>query len=222
MSTPTRRAGWPLTGLLITTSAFALLAALMQLGWGPLHTFDAQVGQAVRVTPDASGAVRGFWTWAGNLTDTPAMTAYTTLIVIMLAWRGHRRMAIWVAGVMLSAGLGNALLKLAFRRDRPVWDDPIQTLHSYSFPSGHSSGIMAFAGMVLVLAALFERTLLPYAVAGAGAVLLIGADRLVLGVHNISDVIAGYLLGAAIVFGWLLALPPRQHGILAGRDNHSA
>ena len=38
------------------------------------------------------------------------------------------------------------------QRKRPVWQDPVTTLTSYSFPSGHATGIAAAAGVMIVLA----------------------------------------------------------------------
>ena len=136
------------------------------------------------------------------------MTAYTLIVAALLAWRRHVRAAIWTVGVMLLAALTTLLLKSLVHRDRPVWVDPIHTLRSYSFPSGHATGIAAAAGVVLVLSALLVRRQGPrrtLAVLAVAVALLVGLDRVMLGVHNTSDVVAGFavggfwvLLGAAV------------------------
>lgn len=59
------------------------------------------------------------------------------------------------------------------------------------------------------------RTLVP--VAAAGAVLAIGASRLYLGVHWLSDVLTSWLLGGA-----LLALSTTVHLATAPRPDHRA
>src|SRR5690606_23700377 len=80
-----------------------------------------------------------------------------------------------------------------------------------SFPSGHASGIASAAGVVIVLATLLARRrdlrrgLLWLALA---LVVLVGADRLLLGVHNISDVVAGYAVGAFWVLLWTVLYDP--------------
>ncbi len=43
--------------------------------------------------------------------------------------------------------------------------------------------------------------------------LLVGADRIFLGVHNVSDVVAGYLLGAGVVLAWLAFYDPTPRSI---------
>lgn len=197
---------------LTAASGFTLFALAVHFGWSPLLRLDHSVGTSVRVSPLSTGWVQAFWLWVGHLTDTLAMTVYTTVIVVMLLIRGFRRIALWVAATMSTVGVLNAGLKVAFARTRPDWDDPLQVLASYSFPSGHSSGIAAFAGVVVVLALVFAagNRLVSVLVASAAAalVLLVGFDRLALGVHHVSDVLAGYLLGALVVQSWLLILPP--------------
>jgi membrane-associated phospholipid phosphatase len=116
--------------------------------------------------------------------------------------------AYWAVGVMLGASLTTYLLKLFFRRHRPVWVDPVHTLNSFSFPSGHASGIASGMGVALVLTVMLvrRRTLRALLVGLELALaLLVGADRILLGVHNVSDVVAGYAVGAFwVLLGLLL------------------
>ena len=88
----------------------------------------------------------------------------------------------------------NPLLKLLFARHRPGLAD----LVTYSFPSGHATGSMAFFGLLVYLALraggpLWRRIL---AVAsGLLAVFLIGASRVYLGEHYPTDVVGGWAVG---------------------------
>ncbi|MGO4255082.1 phosphatase PAP2 family protein [Marmoricola sp. RAF53] len=151
---------------------------------------------------------------------TLAMTVLTAVVVVALAFKGYRRAAIWTAGVMAVTGLATRLLKQLVDRDRPVWDVPIQTLHSASFPSGHASGIAAAAGVTIVLATMLVRRRGLRRLIGTVAVLValvVGADRIFLGVHYLSDVIGGYLLGAFVVLVGLLVFDPQPRSI--ARDN---
>lgn len=142
---------------------------------------------------------------------TVPMAVYTLVAAGLLARGRHTRAAVWTVGVMLAASLTTYLLKGVLHRKRPVWPNPVETLTSFSFPSGHATGIAAGAGVLIVLALMLvrrrgvRRTL--YAVA-VGVALLVGADRVLLGVHNVSDVLAGYAVGGFWVCLGLVAYNP--------------
>lgn len=118
-----------------------------------------------------------------------------------LVRRRYRLDAAFVLSAYLGSELLTALLKVSFHRERPVFDDPFVRLQTYSFPSGHASVSTAVYGALLLVAldrlAAGWRTRAGLAVLAAELVLLIGASRLVLGVHYLSDVLAGFSLGAA-------------------------
>lgn len=151
---------------------------------------------------------------------TIAMTVYTAITAVALFVRKHRRAAYWTVGVMLATSLSTTLIKNAIERERPVWDQPLQLLKSYSFPSGHSSAIAAAAGVVIVLSAILvrRRSVRRLVVFVAlTTVLVVGADRILLGVHNLTDVVAGYALGVFwVLFGALVYDPtPRPKPVEA-------
>jgi undecaprenyl-diphosphatase len=84
--------------------------------------------------------------------------------------------------------------------------DPISHAPGYSFPSGHAFNIaVAVTALVFLLWPLMS-VLVRRLVVGAGTVLAlaVGFDRIFLGVHFPSDVLAGLLLGVGITFSsWL-------------------
>lgn len=91
--------------------------------------------------------------------------------------------------------------KLAFHRSRPVL--PVYAEHTFSFPSGHATIAVAFYGFVtyvLIDNARQWKTKVNLFFAGIIVILLIGFSRLYLGEHYLSDVWAGYLVGAI----WLI------------------
>lgn len=102
----------------------------------------------------------------------------------------------WVLSLVLAIAGGmllNFLIKLSFNRARPTWDDPILTLTSSSFPSGHTAGATLFYGFLA--AYMMWRMKKPaarvlVAVACAMMVALVGFSRIYLGVHFLSDVLA--------------------------------
>jgi PAP2 superfamily. len=57
----------------------------------------------------------------------------------------------WLLTLSLAVGGGmliNVLLKNAFARARPHFDDPMGTLDAFSFPSGHTAGATLFYGVL--------------------------------------------------------------------------
>ncbi len=93
-------------------------------------------------------------------------------------------------------------LKLGFARERPFFPAPLATESSYSFPSGHSSMSLAVygtLGYIVARHAASRRKQIAALVGSTALVLLIGFSRLYLGVHYLSDVIAGFSLALAWV-----------------------
>ncbi|HXX18056.1 MAG TPA: phosphatase PAP2 family protein [Candidatus Acidoferrum sp.] len=118
--------------------------------------------------------------------------------LILLVYGGeHRFAAIGAAGSSAVAGIFLfRALKRTSRRKRPCEIEPhcwasILPPDKYSFPSGHS--ITAFA--VAVTVSLFYPFLLPVLLVLA---FLIAASRIILGMHFLSDVLAGSALGVAL------------------------
>ncbi len=130
------------------------------------------------------------------------------LLAAYALWRHERRVAIWIVASGVVAIGGNALIKLAFERDRPVFDKPLHEIGGYSFPSGHSAGSgMLFTVAILMTIVLtgrgWKRRIIITVLALIG--LGVGASRIFLGVHYLSDVVAGLSFGTAVALGlWIL------------------
>ena len=206
------RLGWSALCLVL----FALLTVLVATSWAPLMDLDRWFGAwPESVTRDHESAYH-FWRYLAVATDTLPKTAATILAVVLLATKGYRRAAIWTAAVMASVGLLTWIVKNLIDRPRPAWEDPLEVLTSFSFPSGHSSGIVASVGVAVVLTRILVRRRGVRRLVFVGAVLLVvlvGADRIFLGVHNLSDVVAGYLLGAGALLFWLGVYDPTPRSI---------
>lgn len=121
---------------------------------------------------------------------------------LWLLRRGAYKLVVFLAVTSIGGGIVDTIVKLAVGRPRPVHEEPIAEALHYSFPSGHSmSSLVCYGALLVAFAPLLpERTRRPALAAVAALVLAIGASRLALGVHFISDVVGGYVLGAA----WLL------------------
>jgi undecaprenyl-diphosphatase len=137
-----------------------------------------------------------FFTLFGNL-STVAMA--TVLVCGVLVWaRSHRRLYAFAA-TMVGCVLLNPALKDVFRRARPPAADALGRAHGYSFPSGHAMGSMCLFGSlayVIYFSIDHSRRMRALAVALCVLVILtIGASRVYLGVHYLSDVLAGFAAG---------------------------
>ncbi len=198
---------WAAICLLVT----AFFCFMVSLHLSTLNTYDLDVGTSVFDWSAAQVWMIQVLVWIEAAFGTIAMTTYTVLTAAVLLWRRHRRAAGWTVLVMVGASVTTTLLKNYFGRRRPTWDNPVEVLDSFSFPSGHSSGIASAAGVAIVLLWMFVRRRnqrrIGLAVALA-VVALVGADRLLLGVHNVSDVVTGYAVGAFWVLGAALVFDP--------------
>ncbi|HEX2851238.1 MAG TPA: phosphatase PAP2 family protein [Acidimicrobiales bacterium] len=118
-------------------------------------------------------------------------------------WRGRHRLAAFLVVTPVVGGLIDTAVKILVNRPRPHVDHPIATAAGKSFPSGHSmSSTITYGALLLVFLPAFRRRWRPYVVAATVVlVLAIGCSRLLLGVHFLSDVIGGFVLGLA----WLAA-----------------
>ena len=125
---------------------------------------------------------------------------YAMGLVILLFGGGERFRAVGAAA--LAAGLGIALflrLKKATGRRRPNCFEPhcwatLLPPDQFSFPSGHT--ITAFAVALSLLH--FYPTL---TVGLLFCALSIAASRILLGMHFLSDVVAGAAIGSGLAFG---------------------
>ncbi|WP_028638515.1 diacylglycerol kinase family protein [Nocardioides sp. URHA0032] len=204
-----------LTWAAVCFAAFALLTAGVIGGWGSLTSLDDR-GERAETWAVDSAWLRNPLNVVEDAFGTVGMTILTVVIVVFLLVRGHRRAAFFTAGVMIVTSLATTALKLLVGRGRPGWQNPDEFLHSMSYPSGHASSIAALGGVLAVLVSMFVRRANLRRAAYVGivlVVLLVGADRVLLGRHYPSDVVGGYLLGIGMVLlGIALYNPlPRSH-----------
>lgn len=136
--------------------------------------------------------------------DQLLLTILFLICVVLLMYQKQRQLALTLALSGISASICTHLLKYGLNLPRP--DLIIGKLSTASFPSGHTSGFSIFAGTLLGLV-LKTRDNVHFAIRTLvlTAIFLIAGSRVLLGVHWLSDVIAGLLLGNAIVSAILWA-----------------
>ena len=134
--------------------------------------------------------------------------AFAVVLARMRQWYWILTLTASIAGGM---GL-NWLLKLAYARARPVFEDPLVELHTFSFPSGHTAGSALFYGVLAAF--LVSRYYSPRRraaiVAGAiAAVATVAFSRVYLGAHFLSDVVAAACSSTA----WLVLCLASGHAV---------
>ena len=120
-----------------------------------------------------------------------------------VAWRGRRRLALYLAVTAIGGGLVDTAVKVLVNRPRPDVHAALVHALGKSFPSGHAmSSTVTYGALLLVfLPALSRRGRIAAFAATVTLLLAIGMSRLMLGVHFVSDVLAGYILGLAWLIG---------------------
>jgi membrane protein DedA with SNARE-associated domain/membrane-associated phospholipid phosphatase len=147
------------------------------------------------------------------LGDWFVLQAMIAAIVAWLIWHRAWRAAIASSATFVFAALANGWMNDAIHRLRPI--NHFVGPELYSFPSIHATMAATTFGILAVLAShamsRWSRSLI-YAVCGLAAI-MISYTRVYLGVHWISDVLGGMLIGMILVaaFGVAIeAIPPRR------------
>lgn len=119
------------------------------------------------------------------------------ITLITLSVFGNRFWALPLFISFIGSASMAALGKYGFARSRPI--EALFVMHSPSFPSGHSTLAMSFYAVLFYL--WWRRTTswdrqVWIAFIGMSFVLLLASSRIIIGVHYVSDVLAGLLLGS--------------------------
>jgi membrane-associated phospholipid phosphatase len=196
-----RALGLPLLGALLALTASVLVFVLIAENVvGNETRYDQRLADWLheRATDPVTDAFRVITFLGGFVT----LLAVSLAAAVVLWRRRERKDALFVPLAFAGAQVLTNGMKLAFRRDRPSFPDPLATATTYSFPSGHALVSLAVYG---ALALLIARRLPSTAgrvlvFVGAGVlVAAIGFSRLYLGVHYLTDVLAGFALGIALL-----------------------
>jgi undecaprenyl-diphosphatase len=133
-----------------------------------------------------------------QLGSVSGVTIITLALVVFYSWRRKKAYLVALLLSVIGNGISVYATKIYFHRERPV-NVSYYLVKSFSFPSGHSAAAISLGGLAcyfFMLDAKTNQVRRYWFYSGVIYILLIGFSRIYLGVHFLSDVIAGYLLGA--------------------------
>jgi undecaprenyl-diphosphatase len=197
---------------LVLGGCSVLLLTLVAVRWGPLVGADGDVARAThRWAVGEPGTTRVLRILADWVWDPVTMRLVCAAVAVWLAGRrGEWGTAVWLGATCALAALLQQGLKSAVDRPRPVWPDPVDSARFAAFPSGHALTATVVCGLLLWLlrrygaGPVLRRTALAVALV---SVVGVGFARIWLGVHWLTDVVGGWLLGA-----WVVALAVLARG----------
>ena len=143
--------------------------------------------------------------------ETATMLAVTLIVApVLFFWFRERAMGTGLLITMAASTAFTYILKHVVVRARPDIMYQAYAETGFSFPSGHSSAAAAFFGFFIFVAwkKMAPGPLRVVIISAAVLyVLTMGFGRLYLGVHYLSDVVAGFLIGvfAAFVGRWTMS-----------------
>jgi membrane-associated phospholipid phosphatase len=199
---PAERYGLRLTLFAI---AFALVAVPFGLlvaqvrGDGRLVDIDTAGVEALHEWVRASPWVVRPLKFVTNLGGTIWLWIVVVATAALLLRAGRTRLAIFLIVTAALGGLLDSVMKIVIDRPRPVLLDPVASARGKSFPSGHAmSSTVVYGSLLLIFLPAVARRWRPYVmVATVSLVIAIAFTRLALGVHYLSDVVGGIVLGLA-------------------------
>lgn len=124
------------------------------------------------------------------------------LVLPLIYWSINSALGLRVGMILVTSSMFNYIFKIALAGPRPYWvDSQVRGLWpetSFGVPSGHAQHAMTVWGII----AYFARKTWVRVICIL-LILLIGISRLYLGSHFLHDVIAGWLIGAALLWAFI-------------------
>lgn len=193
-----------IAGILASFAAgavFAELAEALTDDDGELQAVDSRVyswARDLRTEP-----VTPFFT-ALTIIGTPiGLGIIVAIVTVLLAMRKRYTWIAYLIGTTAIGGGINRLLKAWFARARPELTEMLRETTGHSFPSGHAMGSALVFTALAYLAIRYYRKQNQRALCLAiclSMILAISFSRVYLGVHWVSDIVAGIAAGTTWVF----------------------
>lgn len=168
-----------------------------------IRRFDKLVTKHILQLPNWVRSLMLFMTLLGQPPITVGLA--TGVVGFGIARESDRLVMIGLIAILTVAIC--SLLKMVLRRARPD-NDYVRSMliQTFSFPSGHAAGSLVSFGLAAYIGGIVVPELsIVFIIITAFVSFLIGISRVYLGAHYPSDVIGGWLLGAAGLIGILIA-----------------
>ncbi|MGE5533609.1 MAG: phosphatase PAP2 family protein [Bacillota bacterium] len=191
--------------------AFFLLVTFFRTSF---HSVDVEVN--LWIPKIQSSALTYLAQGVAAIFDTTSLIIISLFISGVLFLKNHKAQGLLVLAAMGGDALIVSAIKNIEHVARPTNGIFLDTAN-FSYPSGHSAGVVVFAGVLAYFALRHWQNTRSKAMLGMGfgfIVGIVGFDRLYLNVHWVSDVLGGWLLGA---FWLLFAVCVFRQLLVAGR-----
>ena len=128
--------------------------------------------------------------------DTTILVIFSLILATFLFVKNYRAQSLLLLGAMGGDALIVSVVKSLDHVTRPM--NGIMGDSGFSFPSGHSAGVIVFCGVLAYFAWQHWKNARARALIAAGVAVItgvVGFDRLYLNVHWFSDVLGGWMFG---------------------------
>ncbi|HET9662271.1 MAG TPA: phosphatase PAP2 family protein [Thermomicrobiales bacterium] len=191
-------------GIVALVSLFTLLAEEVVMDGRTWLDRATTIEVRQYATPERTEAVRA----ATELGSSWLAAIICGSILLWLCWQRRWSTAVAIGGVFFIAKLLETGLKLTFERARPTVVPHLQDAGGYSFPSGHTMTAVITYGLLaaILVGQLNGRARYVPPIMAALIIVTVGFSRVYLGVHYLTDVLAGTLVAGACLILAISAL----------------
>ena len=200
------------------TAFVAVVAVFSAVGWllyrigGDNSLIDADERVTNWFVDRRTDARTDVATWGAHLADTIVKVALTAIVAALMlrAWRRWREALLVIVTLTFEA---SAFIATSYIVSRPRPDDQlVSSPVDNSFPSGHVAAATVYAAFAVIVfwhtRAVWARALA--VVLSALVPLIVAVARVYQGMHYLSDVVAGVVLGivSLVICTRLIGAPP--------------
>lgn len=188
---------------LLGSGMLLLLLSVALLAYAPLQYWDHHLIAlfANYRSPELTWLAQAL-AWLGGM---PVVLSIAVVCCLLQIQGRHYRHIGLIVGTVLGSICLSWLLKFMIDRPRPdaIW--AIFKSYGDSFPSGHSLYAASYAALIVLFTQSYPKRHIYFAFAGLW-LLMMGLSRIYLGVHYLSDVLAGWALGliwVSLLWQWI-------------------